>query len=511
MPRPVQSPAADLVAASPRSSATAQSAALGTSRPQARDVTLLPSPRFREALHEASRKPEPRPPAGEKSPAERSATGTSKKTSSASKAGRPRRATKHAGKREDHDDDDTTANKRVTDGDPRLPDGVAAEGGLAQGETNSDGIAKSDGADEQHSRDAAANAAQPLAPSAASARSNGKTKAADGNSGAASTRRRAVVQAVTAKSGGSDSPDVNETDAADGTESASTDETGDEGAEAADPATAHADVAKPDPTAAGARATGPKLGAALAGRPDNDLSGGAAAGIYSDAASASSSAGQPGAAPAAGVSDAIAQLSDAAFPEPPDAASAKPVSRVTLDPADPSLAQPADGAPSKSAGNERTAAVPPPPAPEAPPEARFAEVNHAKIVTGIHGELLPNGGAMHLRLDPPELGDLLVSVQMRDGVMTAAFQTSNDEATRLLSHSLGDLKATLEAQGVTVERLHVQQAPRQEQDAGPGHRDGSRNPAAEDQNHARREQQRREMVQRLWDKLAGRDAVDLTA
>ena len=139
-------------------------------------------------------------------------------------------------------------------------------------------------------------------------------------------------------------------------------------------------------------------------------------------------------------------------------------------------------------------------------------MNHAKIVTGIHGELLPNGGAMHLRLDPPELGDLLVSVQMRDGVMTAAFQTSNDEATRLLSHSLGDLKATLEAQGVTVERLHVQQAPRQEQDqGGAGNRNDGRNPAAEDQHHARREQQRREMVQRLWDKLAGRDAVDLTA
>ena len=145
-------------------------------------------------------------------------------------------------------------------------------------------------------------------------------------------------------------------------------------------------------------------------------------------------------------------------------------------------------------------------------EELFAAVNHARIVTGVHGELLPNGGAMHLRLDPPELGDLLISVQMRDGVMTAAFQTSNDEATRLLSHSLGDLKATLEAQGVTVERLHVQQAPRQEQDqGGPGNRNDGRNPATEDQHHARREQQRREMVQRLWDKLAGRDAVNLTA
>ena len=352
---------------------------------------------------------------------------------------------------------------------------------------------------------------QPFVLSATSPRSDGKAKTADENGGAVSARRRAVVQPVTGKAAGSDSSDADQTDAADGAESGSADATGDESAASTDPATSQSDTAKSDPSTAGARGAGPNLGAALASRPGTDSFAGTAAGVYSDAASASSSGGKPGAASAADASDAIAQPSDAAFPEPPDADSAKPVSRVALDPADPSLAQPADVAPSKSAGNERTAALAPPPAPEPPPEARFAEVNHAKIVTGIHGELLPNGGAMHLRLDPPELGDLLVSVQMRDGVMTVAFQTSNEEATRLLSHSLGDLKSTLEAQGVTVERLHVQQAPRQEQDAGPGHRDGSRNPAAEDQHHARREQHRREMVQRLWDKLAGRDAVDLTA
>ena len=106
-----------------------------------------------------------------------------------------------------------------------------------------------------------------------------------------------------------------------------------------------------------------------------------------------------------------------------------------------------------------------PPAPDAPPEARFADANHARIVAGVRGELLPNGGTMHLRLDPPELGDLQVSVHLRDGVITAAFQTSNDDATRLLSHSLGDLKTLLESQGVAVGKLHVQQSPRRRRPA----------------------------------------------
>src|SRR5581483_1130724 len=102
----------------------------------------------------------------------------------------------------------------------------------------------------------------------------------------------------------------------------------------------------------------------------------------------------------------------------------------------------------------------PAPQPPVPPEARFAEANHPSIVTGMRGQLLPDGGTMHIRLDPPELGALQVSVHMQDGVMTATFQTSNDDATRMLSHTLGQLKHVLESQGVSVDKLHVTQTPR---------------------------------------------------
>lgn len=204
------------------------------------------------------------------------------------------------------------------------------------------------------------------------------------------------------------------------------------------------------------------------------------------------------------------------------------------------LAQPGTVAPNASGeaqaskpANDRTEGLPPPPpdlssnapaarqaaqpatASEVPPEARFAALNHDKVVTAVRAELLPGGGggSMQIRLDPPELGDMLVSIQIRDGVVTAAFQTTNEKASTLLSHSLTNLKASLEAQGVSVDRLHVQQTPKDSADAGHGgQQGGSHQHALEDRESGRREQQRKEMVQRMWQKLmGGGDPLDLIA
>jgi flagellar hook-length control protein FliK len=145
------------------------------------------------------------------------------------------------------------------------------------------------------------------------------------------------------------------------------------------------------------------------------------------------------------------------------------------------------------------------------PEARFVDVNHPTILNGIHSQLLPNGGTMQIRLDPPELGALQVTVHMRDGIMTASFETSNDDATRMLSHSLNDLKSMLEAGGVNVERMHVQQAPRPESH-GNGSDQQQQQRGGEEQSGAKQEQQRRELLQRMWRKLAnGSDPLDLVA
>jgi flagellar hook-length control protein FliK len=148
-----------------------------------------------------------------------------------------------------------------------------------------------------------------------------------------------------------------------------------------------------------------------------------------------------------------------------------------------------------------------------PPEARFAAANHENIVKGMHAEVLPNGGTMRIRLDPPQLGALQVTVHVRDGVVTASFETSNDEATRLLGHSLNQLKAVLESHGVGVDKLQVQQAPRDEHANAPRD-DGSRHQGQtpyEQEQAARQEQQRKEMLRKMWRRLSGgADPLDVT-
>lgn len=152
--------------------------------------------------------------------------------------------------------------------------------------------------------------------------------------------------------------------------------------------------------------------------------------------------------------------------------------------------------------------------PAAAPEVRFATDNHEKIVTSMRSELLPNGGSMRIRLDPPQLGAMQVTVQFQDGFVTASFETSSDEATRLLGHSLNQLKSVLESHGVLVDKLQVQQVPRDAQ-AFASNDDAQRDQGrpSQDQEHAaRQEQQRREMLRRMWQRLAGgQDPLDLTA
>jgi flagellar hook-length control protein FliK len=118
---------------------------------------------------------------------------------------------------------------------------------------------------------------------------------------------------------------------------------------------------------------------------------------------------------------------------------------------------------------------------------------------------------MQIRLDPPELGTLHVSVKVQDGVISASFQTSNDEATRLLSHTLGQLKQSLEMQGLSVERLQVHRASASEDSNSKSNQDGGRQ-GGDDDRTAQQEQQHRQMMRRLWRRAAlGRDELDLVA
>jgi flagellar hook-length control protein FliK len=150
-----------------------------------------------------------------------------------------------------------------------------------------------------------------------------------------------------------------------------------------------------------------------------------------------------------------------------------------------------------------------------PPERVFAQDNLEKIVTGVRGELMPKGGTMQIRLDPPELGALAVSLTMKDGVVTATFQTDNADAARLLSHTLGQLKSSLEQGGMVVDKLQVRQASPASNDnnaQNDARGDGRNAQGDPQQQFARNEQQRRELLQQMWRRFSlGDDPLDLVA
>jgi flagellar hook-length control protein FliK len=117
---------------------------------------------------------------------------------------------------------------------------------------------------------------------------------------------------------------------------------------------------------------------------------------------------------------------------------------------------------------------------------------------------------MQIKLDPENLGAIQVTVHMKDGVMSAAFETSNDDSTRMLSHSLGQLKSSLEAGGIAVDKMHVRQSNKKD-GAGADDADSKSSKQQDAQGQSKRDQQRQELIKRMWAKLSGGDPLDLVA
>lgn len=153
------------------------------------------------------------------------------------------------------------------------------------------------------------------------------------------------------------------------------------------------------------------------------------------------------------------------------------------------------------------------------PEMRFHAANGPGILQAVRAQLLPNGGTMTMRLDPPEMGALQVAVVLKDGLASVTFRAENPEAVRLLSQTMAQLRETLSAAGLTVDRMQVQQGSRQEGTGTSGERGTHGDRGGQGQpgggglggfqmqdEQARREQQRRELLERLWLKAAGVDS-----
>lgn len=194
------------------------------------------------------------------------------------------------------------------------------------------------------------------------------------------------------------------------------------------------------------------------------------------------------------------------------AAAAKPAAKtVDVAPAAADLA-----AAASVPAHDKTAAQPAVPVPVATttPDRATAENNVARIVTSVRGSLGAAGGTMQIRLDPPTLGAVNVSVSFENGVMTASLTTENEQATRMLSHNLSALKTSLESAGVTVDKIQVKQAAPSEHSSS-NQQQGSDPQSREQMSYndsSRQEQQRREMMQRMWRRVSGNlDDLDLVA
>ena len=67
-----------------------------------------------------------------------------------------------------------------------------------------------------------------------------------------------------------------------------------------------------------------------------------------------------------------------------------------------------------------------------------------------------------MRLDPPELGPIKVSISIQDGVAQAAFVASNAAVRQALENSLADLHQALQEKGLSLGQAHVGQQDRQD-------------------------------------------------
>ena len=87
--------------------------------------------------------------------------------------------------------------------------------------------------------------------------------------------------------------------------------------------------------------------------------------------------------------------------------------------------------------------------------AESDNLNAARLARGLQSAIQHNGGAVTLRLSPPELGTVRIELNVTGSRVAAQLHTQNDAARNMLQQQLAQLRGGLEAQGLQVERLSV--------------------------------------------------------
>lgn len=101
-------------------------------------------------------------------------------------------------------------------------------------------------------------------------------------------------------------------------------------------------------------------------------------------------------------------------------------------------------------------------------------VNLARVIRGLGGAVQHKGGAVTIRLTPPEMGVVRVRMTIEHGFVRAQIEAETEPARQLLTQQIGQLRQALHGHGLGVEKLEVQSMPQgsSSQDTG-----SDRNPA----------------------------------
>ncbi|MCC5828260.1 MAG: flagellar hook-length control protein FliK [Phycisphaeraceae bacterium] len=96
------------------------------------------------------------------------------------------------------------------------------------------------------------------------------------------------------------------------------------------------------------------------------------------------------------------------------------------------------------------------------------QANVARLGRALNSGIAQRGGSVTLRLNPPEMGLVRVSLQVTDTTVTARFAAQTPEARQMLERSVEQLRASLERHGLHVERLVVREMPPSQGQEGAG-------------------------------------------
>lgn len=104
-------------------------------------------------------------------------------------------------------------------------------------------------------------------------------------------------------------------------------------------------------------------------------------------------------------------------------------------------------------------AAAPPALPQSQLDDADADAALSRVSRGLQTAVNQRGGTVTIRLHPPELGFVRVEMEILNGVVKASIQSDAANVRSMLSQQVAQLRAGLEQQGLSVERLNVQALP----------------------------------------------------